>query len=319
MRTGVGELRERAGRLRARLVRCDLCPRDCQVNRLAGERGYCGVAADLPVAAALAHFGEEPPISGTRGAGTIFFGGCNLRCDYCQNIQISRLLIPVASRGAGSVADEMLRLEREGCHNIEWVTPSHLIPQILEAVALAAEQGLAVPIVYNTGGYDRVEILRELDGVVDVYLPDLKYGHAEAGGRLSGASDYWEIARHAVHEMVRQAGELQVDAAGCAQRGVIVRHLVLPGDLAGSGEVLRFIASLDPRPPLALMAQFSPIPQCGHPGLARPLSEAEYDRVRRQVEDLGLEGWIQDLSSAATFRPDFSRADPFSATGPAPR
>jgi len=317
VRAGPADLRARAERLRRRMRACDLCPRRCGVDRTAGERGYCGVAAEMPVAAVLAHHGEEPPLSGSRGAGTVFFGGCNLRCDYCQNIQISRLQVPVPACEPAALAARMLDLQRAGCHNIELVTPSHVLPPILEALACAAETGLVLPVVYNSGGYDAVDTLRELEGVVDVYLPDLKYSRADTGLALSDAADYGAIARAAIAEMVRQAGEWRLDEEGCALSGVIVRHLVLPGDLAGTEEVVRFLAALAPPPRLALMAQFHPMAACRHPGLARPLTSEEYDRVRSLVERLGLDGWVQDLRSKDLFRPDFSLSDPFSPDGEA--
>lgn len=312
MRLTPDELEGRGEELRRRLGACDLCPRRCGVDRLRGETGFCGAAQAVPVAAALAHHGEEPPLSGTRGAGTIFFGGCNLRCAYCQNRQISRLETPQRLLDPQALAGEMLRLQEAGCHNIELVTPSHLGPQILLALAAAARGGLALPIAYNTGGYDGLETLRALDGAVDIYLPDLKYADAGIAAELSGAADYWSVASAAVREMLRQVGGLSPAGEGTAQRGLIVRHLVLPNDLSGSAAVLEFLAALDPRPAVSLMAQFYPVPGCEHPLLQRPLFAAEYARVVERMEALGLgEGWVQDLSSQETWRPDFSRLDPF--------
>ncbi len=311
MRVGSNELRARAKRLRARYRHCDLCPRRCGVDRTRGERGVCGVAGGLPVAAALAHFGEEPPLSGARGAGTIFFGGCNLRCSYCQNIQISRLDIAMPVLEPAQLAARMLDLQREGCHNIELVTPSHLVPPILETLACAADDGLVLPIVHNSGGYDALDVLQELDGVIDVYLPDLKYSSAERARELSGAPDYWPVARAAIAEMVRQTGELLLDDEGCASAGTIVRHLVLPAGLSGTEEALRFLASLRPTPALSLMAQFHPMPACAHPALQRPLRREEYERACLLVRDLGLAGWVQDPSSAPLLRPDFRDETPF--------
>ncbi len=312
VRVSSAELQERAQRLVRRLAACDLCPRRCGVDRLREERGYCGVGRQATLAAALPHFGEEPPISGTHGAGTLFLGGCNLRCTYCQNRQISSPTQPLRTVAARDLATEIERLLQQGCHNIEFVTPSHVVAQLLEALAIVADEGLPVPIVYNTGGYDSVETLRELDGVVDIYLPDLKYALADTAGELSGAPDYWATSTRAVREMLRQVGALDLGADGIAQRGVIVRHLVLPNDLAGTAEVLDFVAGLVPRPALSLMAQFYPIPECDHPLLQRPLFAAEYARARERAAALGLQsGWIQDASSQETYRPDFSRRDPF--------
>ncbi len=312
MNCSAEEIRARAAVLRARLASCDLCPRRCGVNRLRGERGFFGVAAHAPVAAAVPHFGEEPPVSGTRGAGTIFFGGCSLRCAYCQNHQISRCDIVMPEVTPAQLADHIRDLERQGCHNIEFVTPTHVVPQILDALAIVAVDGLSLPIVFNSGGYEAVDVLRELGGIVDVYLPDLKYADSQTAATLSNAEDYWERATAAVSEMVRQVGRLEKDANGVARRGVIVRHLVLPNDLAGSGRVLSFLAGLVPRPALSLMAQFYPAADCRHPLLQRPVSPAEYDRVRALVEQLGFEdGWIQDLESERSYRPDFERSHPF--------
>ncbi|MCK4412224.1 MAG: radical SAM protein [Candidatus Eisenbacteria sp.] len=317
MRLTAGELRRRSQRLQRRLATCDLCPRRCGVDRGAGERGFCGVGTAAPVAAAVAHFGEEPPISGTRGAGTIFFAGCNLRCCYCQNRQISRWTgartspARIRELTAPELAAEMLRLQEAGCHNIELVTPSHVVPQIVAALALAAEEGLDLPVVYNSGGYDTVDVLRELEGVIDVFLPDLKYSDSETAEQLSAAADYWAVARAAVGEMVRQAGALELDAAGIARRGVIVRHLALPEDLAGSREVLSFLAGLDPAPAVALMAQFYPIAECDHSQLQRAITTQEWAAVVAELEALDLTGWTQAPSVNRSYRPDFSRADPF--------
>lgn len=322
MKVSPSALRARAGRLLNRLAACDLCPRECGADRLHGETGVCGVGRTALLAAALPHFGEEPPISGTGGAGTIFFGGCNLRCRYCQNHQISHLEIPVQEVAPEALAEEMLHLQVSGCHNIEFVTPSHVVPQILEALAIAVQDRLDLPVVYNTGGYDSPEVLAELEGVVDVYLPDLKYADADAAAALSDAPDYWDVARRAVQEMVRQCGALEIDDQGILRRGVVVRHLVLPNDLAGSGEVLEFVAGLEPRPAVSLMAQFYPVSVCKHPLLQRPLQRSEYERVTRLMESLGLEeGWVQDPAAEATYRPDFTRPDPFQrrpATGSSP-
>jgi putative pyruvate formate lyase activating enzyme len=314
VRLAADELRARGERLLGRLAACDLCPRRCGINRRRGETGHCGVAEAIPVAAALAHLGEEPPLSGTRGAGTVFFGGCNLRCAFCQNRQISRLEIAPRELRPAELAREFLALQALGCHNIELVSPTHLIPQILLALGEAAAGGLTLPVAYNTGGYDALDVLRELDGAIDIYLPDVKYADGNVALELSGAADYWEVARAAVLEMHRQAPRLELDDAGIARRGLIVRHLVLPNGLAGSESVLAFLARLVPKPPVSLMAQFYPVPECEHPLLQRPLFEAEYARVVATLGELGLEeGWVQDLSAEQTYRPDFTRPDPFDA------
>ncbi len=312
MNVGCHEIERRAARLRRRLAACDICPRRCGVDRLRGERGFCGVADEVPLACAQPHFGEEPPISGTRGAGTVFFGGCNLRCLYCQNHQISRLEIALPAAGPRALAGAMLAIQAAGCHNLELVTPTHVVPQVLAALALAAAEGLSLPIVYNSGGYEALDVLRELEGVVDVYLPDFKYGDAAVAAELSDAPDYWDVARAAVREMVRQRGALRVDGDGITRAGVIVRHLVLPNRLAGSERVLEFLATLAPRPALALMAQFYPPVACAHPLLQRAVGAGEYARVLAQADALGLEvGWRQEPESQGAYRPDFMRPDPF--------
>jgi len=306
------ELERRAARLRRRLAACDLCPRRCGVNRLRGELGYCGVGDDVPLACARPHFGEEPPISGSRGAGTVFFGGCNLRCLYCQNHQISRLEIPLPAAGPEALARAMLAVQAAGCHNLELVTATHVVPQALAALARAVAEGLDLPIVYNCGGYEALDVLAELDGVVDIYLPDFKYGDPGAATELSGAPDYWDVARAAVREMLRQRGALHVDGEGLARAGVIVRHLVLPNGLAGSERVLEFLATLKPPPALALMAQFYPPAACVHPLLQRMVGAREYARVLAQADRLGLEvGWRQEPESHGAYRPDFTSGDPF--------
>lgn len=312
MRLTAAELAERADSLGRRLASCDLCPRCCAVNRLADDRGYCGTGQLAPLATALPHFGEEPPISGQRGSGTIFFGGCNLRCVYCQNRQISARTVSVREVESSELATAMLDLATAGCHNISFVTGTHVAPQILAALAVARGSGLDLPIVWNSGGYESVDSLRALDGVVDIYLPDLKYSDGACAAELSNAPDYWERACDAVREMVRQVGALELDEHGYAKRGVIVRHLVLPNELAGSRAVLEFVAGLTPRPALSLLAQFYPIPECEHALLQRPIFAAEYERVTKLVAELGFSmGWVQDLSSENHYRPDFTRADPF--------
>ncbi len=311
------EVRERAERLKARLSHCDLCPQRCGVDRLSGEVGFCGVGYNVPVSSVLPHHGEEPALSGYAGAGTIFFAGCNMRCCYCQNYQISRRLEPAHEMSPEELADAMLRLQDRGCHNVEFVTPSHVVAQILEAIAIAVERGLELPIVYNSGGYDSLDILQELEGVVDVYLPDLKYSDEGVARRLSHAKGYWGVATASIREMVRQVGALETDAEGVAVRGVIVRHLVLPNGLSGSEKVLRFLATLNPRPAVSLMAQYYPVGVCSDPLLGRTITPSEYEPVRRLLEDLDLtDGWVQELSSHAVFRPDFAREEPFEQETP---
>ena len=234
-----GELPERVEQASALLSPCTVCPRHCGVDRTGDERGYCGGGLLPAVSSYGPHFGEEPPLVGSHGSGTIFFTGCNMRCVFCQNYEISQ-----ARHGAEVSADQlagiMLRLQDRRCHNINLVSPSHFVPQILEAVCIAAGKGLHIPLVYNTGTYDPVGTLRILDGVVDIYMPDAKYGREEIARVLSDAPGYPAIMQDAIVEMQRQAGDLVVHD-GVAERGLIIRHLVLPGDLADSDLVMRFI------------------------------------------------------------------------------
>lgn len=236
---------------------CRLCPRECRVDRLKGERGFCK-AGFLPMVSSFhAHFGEEPPISGKNGSGTIFFTHCGLRCVFCQNHPISQL-------GEGrevsvdELADMMIKLQDEGCHNINFVTPTHYMPQILEAVSIAKENGLKVPLVYNCGGYESMEALEILDGIIDIYMPDMKYSNNAVAKKFSSAPDYFEVSKKAVKEMYRQVGDLKVEK-GVAKRGLIIRHLVLPDGLAGSEAIFDFIVKeLSPDTYVNIMAQYYP-------------------------------------------------------------
>ncbi len=247
------------------------------MDRLAGDLGVCRTGARAVVASYHPHFGEESVLRGTRGSGTIFFCWCNLRCVYCQNYEISQRGdgLPV---DAEELAEMMLSLQRRGCHNVNLVTPSHVIPQILRAVALAAERSLRLPLVYNTGGYDDVRALRLLDGVVDIYMPDAKYADSEVGRRLSRVRDYPERNREAIKEMHRQVGDLVIGADGLARRGLLVRHLVLPGDLAGTRAVARFLArEVSPDTYVNLMDQYYPAYRAfRYPPLDRRLTRREY-------------------------------------------
>ncbi len=306
-----GELIKRAARLQEMLEPCTLCPRRCGAHRLAGELGECGAGTQASVARACHHRGEEPPISGTRGAGTIFFAGCNLRCVYCQNHQISRDTSDGTVMDAPTLASEMLRLQDRGVHNIALITPSHVVPQIVAALDLAAGRGLRLPLVYNTSAYDDPAVLRELDGLVDIYLPDLKYGDDEQAAILSTVTDYVARSRNALREMARQVGPLRLDGEGVAVRGLIVRHLVLPNGLAASERVLRFIASeLGTDTAVSLMAQYCPpTRQPLPPLLQRSVRPAEYAAAVALAEELGLtQGWVQSLDATDAYVPDFDDA-----------
>ena len=307
-----GELAARAQRAVAALERCLLCPRRCGTNRVAGDRGFCRTARRALVASAVPHRGEEPCISAHRGSGTIFFTHCNLACAFCQNCDISQ-----QGRGEEAPASElaglMLALAGRGCHNINLVTPSHVGPQILEALVAAAEAGLAVPLVWNSGGYDGLETLALFDGVVDIYMPDMKYGSNEHGARLSKASDYTDRAKEALAEMHRQVGDLVIDEDGVARRGLLVRHLVLPDDLAGTRGVLTFLAGLSTGIGLSLMSQYRPCFRAlDDPALCRSVRPDEYYRAVAWVEELGFEqAWVQHLASRDDWVPDFGEDDPF--------
>ena len=286
-----GELGRRVARARAGLTDCVLCARYCHVNRLAGTRGaVCRTGARAVVYSHGPHHGEEAPVSGSQGSGTIFFSWCSLRCEFCQNWEISR-------RGAGhemdaeELARTMLALQAQGCHNINFVTPSHVVAQILEAVLLAAERGLTVPLVYNSSGYDSLEALRLLDGVIDIYMPDMKYGDSALARKFSHVPDYWEVNRVAVAEMHRQVGDLLVDCQGIAQQGLLVRHLVLPGEVAGTESVMRFLAErISCNTYLNIMDQYRPCYRAGDlPPLDRPTSHEEYRRALAAARRAGLQ------------------------------
>ena len=276
-------------RAKAVLEECCLCPRHCGVNRLAGESGKCRVTSQVAVSSYGPHFGEEAPLVGRHGSGTIFFACCNLQCIFCQNYTISHF-------GEGSVVDNeelarmMLSLQSSGCHNVNLVSPTHVVPYILEALELAVSRGLHLPIVYNSGGYDSVETLKLLDGVVDIYMPDMKYSDEKTAERFSGVKNYPEVNRAAVKEMHRQVGGLQIDGQGVAQRGLLVRHLVLPNGLAGTEAVVRFLAQeVSTNTYLNVMAQYHPCYQAFDiPQLARPVSREEFNEAVDLAHRQGL-------------------------------
>ncbi len=296
-----GELAHRAGQARALLGHCALCPRRCGVNRLDGERSArsaCGMG-ELPVVASWnVHPWEEPPISGARGSGAIFFSGCAGQCIFCQNYPISQLRhgLQVSHE---RLAEMLLELQnKKHCHNINFVTPTHFVPAILAAVTIAAGQGLHIPLVYNTSGYETIETLQWLSGVIDIYLPDAKYADDEIARRLSGFPRYVEHNRAALEEIYRQVGdELVTDQDGIAARGMIIRHLVLPQNLSGTPEVLRWIAQeLSPRVHVSLMDQYFPAHQAlDHPQLGRKITADEYQAALQAFDEAGLEnGWMQE-------------------------
>ena len=305
-------MEENLRRLKQILKRCVLCPRRCAVDRTGGERGFCGLADRPVVARALPHHGEEPPISGSRGAGTIFLSSCNLRCSFCQNHQISHETAGREETAAG-LARTMLRLQEEGCHNIEPVTPTPHAAGILEAWLAARRDGLSVPLVYNCGGYEDPAVLRLLDGMVDVYLPDFKFGDPALGTKLTGVPDYPETALRAVGEMIRQVGDALETDGSLARRGLLVRHLILPGNTANSRAALDLLRRrLGSSVPLSLMSQYTPVnPVRLEPDLSRRVTPEEYESVVDYALDLGFEELYVQAVDEREIVPDFRREDPF--------
>ena len=317
-----GELESRVERLESLLSSCTVCPRNCGNDRTAGVLASCASGARPVVSAYTPHFGEEPVLSGTRGAGNIFFGNCNLRCVYCQNYQISQDW--AAQRGnevsVERLARMMLELQERGCHNIGLVSPTHYAPQAARAILLAARDGLRLPIVYNTNTYDSVEVLRLLEGVVDVYLPDLKYADESAGWIYSKIPDYVARAREALIEMYRQMGSrVTLDDDGLLVRGLLVRLLVLPEDVSGTAGSLAWIAeALSPRVAVSMMAQYYPIHRAAsndrYARINRSITAEEWRRALEAVEACGLENGFQQEFDGANkyYRPDFrDRETPF--------
>jgi putative pyruvate formate lyase activating enzyme len=312
-----GELERRARALEARLAKCDIRPRECGVDRIKGKPGHCN-AGYLPIVSSSgAHHGEEPVLSGTRGSGTIFFGNCNMRCVYCQNHQISQ--DPEAQMKnevtIQTLADKMLYLQDElHCHNINLVTPSHFVPQIVSAVLEAVPKGLRLPLVYNTSSYDSVKTLRELDGIISIYLADIRYASNELGRKYSRSRNYVDNARAAIIEMQKQAGDLAVDDEDIAQKGLIVRHLIFPNGIAGSEDSLRWlVGEVSPKVAVSVMSQYYPAHRASkYPELNRKITPEEYQEAVDLVEKLGIEnGWVQGIESAESYRPDFSEEEPF--------
>ena len=297
------------------LTSCTCCPRNCRVNRLEGKVAVCRVGADIQISHVGLHFGEEPPISGTKGSGTIFFAGCNLRCVFCQNYQISQEFqrFPTRTLTVDELASEMLRLQDAGAHNINFVSPSHMIFQMADAILAAKEKGLVIPVVYNTNGYDSVDALRQIRGLVDIYLPDIKYMDDSSGKRFSAVRDYAKVIPGVLQEMLDQVGQLELDEEGIAVRGLLVRHLVLPGYLDNSRKCLRLLADLSPDIFLSIMSQYSPQHKASHyPEIDRTLTEHEYYEITEYALDLGLENtFVQELESQDHCLPDFAQEKPF--------
>ncbi|WP_461829382.1 radical SAM protein [Aquifex sp.] len=283
-----GELEKRVEKAINMLSECRVCPHNCGVNRLKDEKGYCKVGRHVVVSDYFPHLGEEFPIRGYRGSGTIFFSYCNMRCVYCQNYEVSHLGVGRLMKPE-DLAEAMLELQDYGCHNINLVSPSHVVPQILEALLIAVERGLRIPIVYNTSSFDSLETLRLLDGIVDIYLADLKYLNREYGRKYSKVKDYPTAAKEAIKEMYRQVGNLKVDERGIAVRGLLVRHLVLPNDISTTKEVMEFLRSIDENLAVNVMKQYFPYYKAwDYPELSRRITEEEYRRALEHAEGLNL-------------------------------
>ena len=283
------ELKQRAEALHQLLVECRICPNECKAKRTEGETGECHSKVEVYISSVGPHFGEEPPLVGTNGSGTIFFTNCNLDCQFCQNYDISHLgMGEKASKS--DLARSMLQLQQIGCHNINLVTPTHFSPQIVDALVLAIEKGLELPIVYNCGGYESVETLRLLEDIVDIYMPDIKYSIDENALKYSGVQNYWETVKLAVKEMHQQVGDLKLSKRGIAQRGLLVRHLVLPNDIAGSKAVVDFVADeISTDTYLNIMDQYRPAYHANiYPELNRRITPSEYKDVIDYAHNKGL-------------------------------
>lgn len=286
----IKDLRERADALLQLLGECRICPNECNVNRADGEKGtYCHSANEVIVSSFAPHFGEEPPLVGFSGSGTIFFTNCNLSCVFCQNYDISQLGHGTTV-SVSDLAAIMLSLQERGCHNINLVTPTHFVPQIVSALVIAIEKGLEIPIVYNCGGYESVETLKLLENIVDIYMPDIKYSDNETAARLSGIKNYWEVVQLAFKEMHRQVGDLHINRRGIAKRGLLIRHLVLPNDLAGSEKVIDFIADkISKDTYINIMDQYYPAHKANkYNELSRRITNDEYNSVIDYAREKGL-------------------------------
>jgi len=291
-----GKLQDIAEKEFLSLGSCAICPRKCRLNRLKNEKGFCKTGLLAPVYSFMAHHGEEPPISGTAGSGTIFFSNCNMSCVYCQNYEFSQ-------KGQGREVDFeqlalfMLELQKMGCHNINLVSPTHIMPQILKSLVIAVKKGLSLPLVYNTGGFELAEIIKSLAGIIDIYLADMRYADSETAIKYSSSPDYPEYNRQAVLEMHRQVGVPKLNGKGLIERGLIIRHLVLPNNISGTEKIMQFIAeeiSVDTY--ISLMSQYLPYYRAGEfKDISRRLKEEEYAEAKEIMARYGLSnGWIQE-------------------------
>jgi putative pyruvate formate lyase activating enzyme len=288
-------VKKRAEQLLELQRECRICPRQCLAKREIGEKGECRSTSEVVISSVGPHFGEEPPLVGTNGSGTLFFTNCNLKCEFCQNYDISQLSSG-SSVSIDQLAEAMLKLQKMGCHNINLVTPTHFTPQITEALLLAIEQGLEIPLVYNCGGYESVETLKLLDGLIDIYMPDIKYSDSKLAEKYSGISNYWEVVKSAIKEMHRQVGDLKISYRGIAQRGLIVRHLVLPNRISGSEKVIDFIADdISTETYINIMDQYHPdFRAFKHPELNRRITKEELSHVVLYAESKGLHRGLYD-------------------------
>ncbi len=291
---------------------CQVCPHSCKVDRTQRQTGYCGQTDRLRVSTSVRHFGEEPPLVGTCGVGNLFVTACNMRCDYCQNFQISQQWskqegVTSPEQTWQTTAEQMVRLQEEGVHFIGWVSPSHVVPGLLKSLSLAREMGLTIPIIYNTNAYDALTTLKLLDGIVDVYLPDLKYAHSATAREISHIHEYTEFSRQAVLEMYRQVGPLVLREDGLAKSGLLVRHLILPENLAGTWETLCFIAlELSPSVSLSLMSQYRPVHKVTKL-LNREITQDEYESAISMAQELGFENlYLQSMETTVHNLPDFN-------------
>lgn len=292
------ELQNRIDAAYKLLEHCRVCPRECGTDRLQNSKlGFCRSGLNPIIASVNAHHGEEPPISRTKGSGTIFFSNCTLRCVYCQNYPISQMGNGTETTVEG-LAEHMLALQERGCHNVNLVTPTHFMPQFLKAFGIARQQGFQLPIVYNTSGYESLEALRLLDGIVDIYLPDMRYSDNAVAMKYSVVSGYAEVNRAAIKEMYRQVGNLVVDEHGIAKCGLIIRHLILPHGLSGTETIMKFLAEeISEEVTISLMSQYFPAYKAsGCEELSRRITEEEYDAAYEMMQKYGLEnGWVQEF------------------------
>jgi putative pyruvate formate lyase activating enzyme len=287
-----------------KLESCSICPRGCQVNRLKSEQGFCKTGLKAKVCSFMLHHGEEPPISGERGSGTIFFSHCNMKCVYCQNYEFSQLGQGGREVEPEELASFMIRLQERGAHNINLVTPTHVMPQILEALLIAIPQGLKIPLVYNTGGYELAEIVKLLEGIIDIYLPDMRYADNEAALKYSSARDYPRYNQESLKEMHRQVGVAKIDALGIIEKGLIIRHLVLPNNISGTDKIMRFISrELSKDTYISLMSQYSPCYQADRfKEISRRINQEEYKIAQQVMQQRGLHnGWIQEAGGLDRF------------------